>query len=111
MLKENTSLKKDVTTPRIEVSEASQNTSFDASELQKIVKLLKSDLEKMMNGSKNLDLMLGSQRPYFDKMGLGFEKEDDEKLAKNSQSKIPTCIYYFKKFSRSKAKRQKAKKP
>ena len=52
------------------------------------------------------------------KTGLGFEKEDDEKSAKISQSKIPTYIYYFKKghssrkcFSRRKAKRQKLKKP
>ena len=51
----------------------------------------------MVNGSKNLDLILGSQRPYFDTMGLGFEKEDDEKSFKDSQNKIPTCIYYFKK--------------
>ena len=62
--------------------------------------------------------MLDSQRPYFDKTRLGFENEDDKKLAKNSQSKIPTCIYYFKKgdssekcFSRRKAKRWKVKNP
>ena len=71
----------------------------------------------MVNGSKNLDLMLGSQRPYFDKTGLGYEKEQDEKLSKSSQSKVPICIYCFKKghssekcFSRRKAKRQKVKK-
>ena len=87
---------------RTEVSEASQNTSFDISELQKIVKLLKSNLEKMVNGFKNLDLMLGSQRPYFDKMRLEFEKEDDEKPSKNSQSKVPACIYCFKKGHSSK---------
>ena len=46
----------------------------------------------MVNGSKNLDLMLGSQRLYFDKTGLGLEKEGDEKQYKNSQNKIPTCI-------------------
>ena len=40
--------------------------------------------------------MLGSQRPYFDKMRLRFEKEVDEKSSKDSQTKIPTCIYYFK---------------
>ena len=68
----------------------------------------------MVNGSKNLDQMLGSQRPYFDKTGLGFEEEDDEKLAKNSQSKILICICYFKKghssekcFSRRKEKKDK----
>ena len=62
--------------------------------------------------------MLGSQSPYFDKKGLGFEKEDDKKSPKNSQSKIPICIYCFKKghpsekcFSRRKAKRQKVKNP
>ena len=82
---------------RTKVSEVSQNTSFDVFELQKTVKLLKSDLEKMVNSSKHLDMMLGSQRPYFDKMRLGFEKEDDEKPTENSQSKIPTCIYCFKK--------------
>ena len=47
----------------------------------------------MVNGSRNLDLMLGSQRPYFDKTGLGFENEDDEKSSKNSQSKnLPIYI-------------------
>ena len=50
-------------------------------------------------------------------MELGYEKEEDEKLSKNSQSKVHTCIYYFKKghpsekcFLRRKAKRQKVKK-
>ena len=69
---------------KIEVSESAQNTSSDVSKLQRTVKFLKSNLEKMVNGSKNLDLMLGSQRSYVDKMGLGYEKEEDEKLAKNS---------------------------
>ena len=88
------------------------------SKRQKIVKLLKSDLEKMVNGSKNLDLMLGSQRPYFEKSGLRYEKEENKKLPKSSQSKAPTCIYCFKKghsskkcFSRRKAKKQKIKNP
>ena len=74
-MKENTFLHKDVIALKTEDSKSPQNTSFDVFELQKIVKLLKSDLEKMVNGSKNLDLMLGSQRPYFDKTGLGYEKE------------------------------------
>ena len=51
----------------------------------------------MVNSSKNLDLMLGSQRPYFKKSGLGYKKEENEKLSKSSQSKVPTCIYCFKK--------------
>ena len=42
-------------------------------------------------------MMLGGQKPYLDKTGLGFEKEDDEKSSKESQNEIPTCIYYFKK--------------
>ena len=70
----------------------------------------------MVNGSKNLDTMLNGQRPYLDKTGLGFEKEEDEKLSKEFHNKIPACIYYFKKgqtsercFSRRKAKRQKVK--
>ena len=70
----------------------------------------------MINGSKNLDMMLGGQRPYLDKTRLGFEKEEDEKSSKESYNKIPACIYRFKKghtskrcFSRRKAKRQKMK--
>ena len=51
----------------------------------------------MVNDSKNLDLMLGSQRPYFNKTELRYEKEEDEKSAKNFQSKVSTCIYCFKK--------------
>ena len=50
----------------------------------------------MVNGSKNLDLMLSSQKPYFDKTGLGFKKEINEKSSKDCQNKIPTCIYCFK---------------
>ena len=41
------------------------------------MKLLKYDLEKMVNGFKNLDLMLGIERPYFEKLGLGCEKEEN----------------------------------
>ena len=72
----------------------------------------------MVNGAKNLDLMLGSQRPYFDKTRLGFEKQEDKKASIDSQSKNFSCIYCFKKghtsercFSRRKAKRQKVKSP
>ena len=71
----------------------------------------------MVNGSKNLDLMLGGQKPYLHKNGLGFEKEDDEQSSKDSSNHIPACIYCFKKghsskicFSRRKAK-QKVKSP
>ena len=69
---------------KIEISEFAQNTSSDIFELQKIVKLLRYDLEKMVNGSKNLDLMLGSQRPYFERSKLGNEKEENGKLPKSS---------------------------
>ena len=62
--------------------------------------------------------MLGSQKPYFEKLGLGYEKEENEKLSKSSQGKAPTCIYFFKKghsyemcISRRKAKKQKVKNP
>ena len=71
----------------------------------------------MVNGSKYLDLMLGSQKPYLNKIGLGFEKGDDEPSSKDFSYQIPACIYYFKKghysercFSKRKAK-QKVKKP
>ena len=72
----------------------------------------------MMNGSKNLDLMLGSQRPFFEKSGLGYEKKENKDPPKSSQNKVPTCIYYFEKghssekyFSRRKVKKQKMKNP
>ena len=71
----------------------------------------------MVNDSKNLDLMLGSQRSYFEKLGLGYDKEENEKLSKSSLGKVLTCIYCFKKghssekcFSRRKAKKKKKKK-
>ena len=63
--------------------EDNQNVSDHISELQNLVRLLKYDLEKMVNSSKNLDLMLGGQKPYLDKIGLGFGKEDDEQSSKN----------------------------
>ena len=113
---DNILLQKDVTALKSEVSETRSKSTSDVSELQKTVKLLKSDLEKMVNGSKNLDLMLGGQKPYLDKTGLGFEKRDDEQGSKGSSHQIPVCIYCFRKghssekcFSRRKAN-QKVKK-
>ena len=102
---------------KTKVSEISQKTSSNVFELHNLVKLLKSDIDKMVNGSKNIDLMLGGQKPYLDKTGLGYVKEVNEESSKDSQHKIPACIYYFKwghssekYFSRMKAKR-KVKKP
>ena len=61
--------------------------------------------------------MLGGQKPYLDKIGLGFEKGDDEQSSKDFSYQIPACVYYFKKghsskrcLSRRKSK-QKVKKP
>ena len=82
---------------RNKVSETRQKASSDVSELHKTVKLLKLDLEKMVNGSKNLDMILGGQKPYLKKTGLGFEKESNKKSSKESQYNIPKCIYCFKK--------------
>ena len=96
LLKENNLLEKDVAL-KTKVSESAQNTSSDVSELQKIVKLLKYDLEKMVKGSKNLELMLGSQRPYFEKSRLGYRKKKNEDPPKSSQNKVPICILLFKK--------------
>ena len=108
---DNILLQKDIIALKTEVSETCSKSSSDVSELQKIVKLLKSDLEKIVNGSKNLDLMLSGQKPYLDKTGLGFEKEDEEQSFKDFLYQIPTCVYCFKKghssercFSRRKAK-------
>ena len=64
LLKENNLLKKDISALKIETFESAQKASYDVSKLQKIVKLLKSGLKKMVNGSKNLDLMLGGQRKW-----------------------------------------------
>ena len=62
--------------------------------------------------------MFGSQRLYFEKSGLGYEKEKNGEPSKSSQSKVPICIYYFKKghssekcFSLREAKKQKVKSP
>ena len=61
--------------------------------------------------------MLGGQKPYLDKTGLGYVEETNEISSKETQHKILACIYYFKKghssercLSRRKAK-QKVKKP
>ena len=101
---------------KTKASEDNQNVSSNISELQNLVKLLKSYLEKMVYSSKNLDLMLGGQKLYLDKTGLGFGKEDDEQSSKKSLNLIPACIYCFKKghttekcISRRKGKRQKVK--
>ena len=50
----------------------------------------------MVNGSKNLNLILGGQKPYLDKTGLGYLEEVNEESSKDSQHKILACIYYFK---------------
>ena len=70
----------------------------------------------MVNGSKNLDLMLRGQKPCFDKIRLGYEEQENEKSSEDSESRISSCIYCFKKghtsercFSRRKAKKQKVK--
>ena len=42
-------------------------------------------------------MILGGQKLYLDKTGLGFEKEDDMKSSKESQNQILACIYCFKK--------------
>ena len=50
----------------------------------------------MLNSFENLDLMLGGQRPYLDKVGLGYGKKYDEASIKN-MLKIPkVCHFYFK---------------
>ena len=104
-------LQKDVIVLKTEVSEISHNISSDVSELQNLVKLLKSDLEKMVNGLKNLNLILGGQKPYLDKTGLGCVEEVNEESSKDSQKKIPAYIYCLKReyssekcFSRRKVK-------
>ena len=102
---------------KTKASKDNQNVSSNVSELQNLVRLLKSGIEKIVNCSKNLDLMLGGQKPYLDKTRLRFGKEDDEQSSKKSLNLIPACIYYFKKghtsekcFSRRKAEKQKVKK-
>ena len=82
---------------KIEVFESAQKICSNISELQRTVKLLKYEIEKMVYGSKNLDLMLGNQISYFEKLELRYTKEESEKLSKSSQHKVPTCIYCFKK--------------
>ena len=67
LLKENELIKKDANALKAEVFESAQKTSSNVSELQRIVKLLKYGLEKRVNGFKNLDLVLGIQRPYLQK--------------------------------------------
>ena len=55
--KENSLLQKDVTVLKTKASEINQNTSSDVSKLQNLVKLVKSDIQNMVNGSKNIDLL------------------------------------------------------
>ena len=70
----------------------------------------------MVNGSKNLDLKLGGQKPYLDKIRLGYMEEANESSSKDSQPFLHVYIASKgghsseKCFSRKKAK-QKVKKP
>ena len=65
----------------------------------------------MINGSTKLDLMVGSQKPYFGKTVPRYEKEDNEKSSKDSQNKFSAYIYCFKRGHSSKicTYRRKAK--
>ena len=94
---DNILLRKDVIALKIEVSETRSKSSSDVSELLENCKTSQSNIEKMVNGSKNLDLMLGGQKSYLDKTVLGFEKEDDEQSSKDSSYQTPACICCFKK--------------
>ena len=40
--------------------------------------------------------MLRGQKPYLDKTGLRYVEEINEESSKDSQYRIPTCIYCFK---------------
>ena len=40
--------------------------------------------------------MLGGQKSYLDKTGLGFVEESNENSSKGQNIKIPTCICCFK---------------
>ena len=51
----------------------------------------------MVNGFKDHDLILGSQRSYSENSGLGYEKKEIAKSFKSSQSKDPIRIYCLKK--------------
>ena len=104
LFKENDLLKKDANALKAEASESAQKTF--------------SNFEKMMNCSNNLDFVLGSQRLYFEKSGLRYEKKENEKPSKSSQDKVLICFFYFKKghsfekcFSQRKAKKPKVKNP
>ena len=60
------------------------------------MKLLIYNLQKMVNGSKNLDLMLKGQRPYLDKTGLGYVEKYDEESVRILSKQPKVCHLYFK---------------
>jgi len=68
------------------------------------IKDLKDSLAKFTIGKNNLDIILENQRCVFDKAGLGYKLEKQQKMYKNffaSTQKISfpflTCFYYGKK--------------
>ena len=63
--------------------------------LKKIIKLLTSNLDKMVNGTKNLDMMLGGQRPYPDKTSLDYVEIRAEESIKKALYKKPSWLLLF----------------
>lgn len=65
---------------------------------QKTNALLLKDLERMVNGSKMLDLLLGGQKPYKDHTGLGYVPvfHEDTLIPPTDREPIPTCLFCFK---------------
>ena len=86
LLKEYTFFQNDVNPLKTEASKASKNISFDISELQRTINLLKLDVEKMVNGSKkNLTWCLVAKGHILIKLDLGSRKKlmkNDPKIVK-----------------------------
>nr|QCQ81933.1 hypothetical protein [Ammopiptanthus mongolicus] len=78
-----------------------EKPSEEVEKLQQKVSVLTNDLAKFVNGTKNLDMMLGAQKCSFDKAGLGYNKKVTQKYLKNffvkaSEKLETTCSFCHK---------------
>ena len=75
--------------------EPSHDTSSKIFVLWKKVILLTYDL-KIVNSSKNLDLILSGQTPYLHKVSLDYVEKYDEESIRNMLEKPKFCHFFFK---------------
>ncbi len=94
MKSENKSIKSEF--EKLKIKDSPSHYLISENEKLKLeVKDLTSCLEKFVNGKKNLNMLLGSQRWMYDKAGIGYNENDNEKSFENYSKNMGNslCTY------------------